>query len=113
MRPPAPEANSLTLPKHPLPGLPWPRGDPGPSQLPTGPGKSRHPTLHAMTRRVVVFLSFDCLPQPGIINPLQKLDILSYRQRVTYRLAHRNFGTDEAMVTNQSVEAQPGIAGVR
>ena len=55
----------------------------------------------------------DCLPQPGIANPSQYLDILSYRQRPTYRLAYRNFGTYEALVTNQSVEALPGTAGVR
>lgn len=54
-----------------------------------------------------------CLPQPGIANPDQWLDVLSYRQRPTHRLAYRNFGSYEAMVTNQSVEAKPGIAGVR
>jgi hypothetical protein len=57
--------------------------------------------------------SRDCLPQPGIVNPAQFLDILSYRQRPTFRLAYRNFGTYEALVTNQSVEALPGIAGAR
>jgi hypothetical protein len=57
--------------------------------------------------------SRDCLPQPGITNPEQYLDILSYRQRPTFRLAYRNFGTYEALVTNQSVEALPGIAGAR
>jgi hypothetical protein len=57
--------------------------------------------------------SRDCLPQPGIVNPNQYLDILSYRQRPTWRLAYRNFGTYEAMVTSQSVEATPGIAGMR
>jgi len=57
--------------------------------------------------------SRDCLPQPGITNPGQYLDILGYRQRPTWRLAYRNFGTYEAMVTNQSVEAAPGVAGVR
>ncbi len=31
--------------------------------------------------------SRDCLPQPGIANPAQFLDILSYRQRPTWRLA--------------------------
>ena len=36
--------------------------------------------------------SRDCLPQPGITNPAQYLDILSYRQRPTWRLAYRNFG---------------------
>jgi len=54
-----------------------------------------------------------CIPQPGITNPDQYIDILSYRQRPTWRLAYRNFGTYEAMVTNQSVEAAPATAGVR
>jgi hypothetical protein len=54
-----------------------------------------------------------CLPQPGVSNNDQWLDVLSYRQRVTHRLAYRNFGGFETMVTNQSVEAKPGIAGVR
>jgi hypothetical protein len=57
--------------------------------------------------------SRDCLPQPGITNPAQYLDILSYRQRPTWRLAYRNFGKYEALITNQSVEALPGVAGVR
>jgi len=55
----------------------------------------------------------DCLPQPGITNPAQYLDILSYRQRPTFRLAYRNFKNYEALVTNQSVEATPGVAGAR
>ena len=57
--------------------------------------------------------SRDCLPQPGITNPAQYLDILSYRQRPTWRLAYRNFKDYEALVTNQSVEAMPGVAGAR
>jgi len=57
--------------------------------------------------------SRDCLPQPGITNTAQYLDILSYRQRPTWRLAYRNFKDHEALVTNQSVEAAPGVAGVR
>jgi hypothetical protein len=57
--------------------------------------------------------SRDCLPQPGITDPAQYLDILSYRQRPTWRLAYRNVGAYEALVTNQSVEAAPGIAGSR
>lgn len=52
----------------------------------------------------------NCIPQPGTIN---KIDILSYRQRPTWRLAYRNFGAFESLVTNQSVQARPGIAGVR
>jgi hypothetical protein len=32
---------------------------------------------------------------------------------VSWRLAYRNFGTHESLVTSQSVEAQPGIAGMR
>jgi hypothetical protein len=55
----------------------------------------------------------DCLPQPGITNPDQYLDILSYRQRPTWRLAYRNFKGYESLVTNQSVEARPGVAGAR
>jgi len=54
-----------------------------------------------------------CIPQPGITNPDQYLDILSYRQRPTWRLAYRNFKNYETLVTNQSVEALPGIAGAR
>jgi len=54
--------------------------------------------------------SRNCIPQPGTTV---KLDILSYRQRPTWRLAYRNFGTYEALVTNQSVEALPAVAGVR
>jgi len=54
--------------------------------------------------------SRSCIPQPMTGN---KVDILSYRQRPTFRLAYRNFGTYETLVTNQSVEASPAIAGVR
>jgi hypothetical protein len=57
--------------------------------------------------------SRDCLPQPGIVDPTQFLDILSYRQRPTMRLAYRNFSAYESLVTSQSVEARPGIAGMR
>jgi hypothetical protein len=55
----------------------------------------------------------DCLPEPGITDGSRFLDILSYRQRPTFRLAYRNFGPYESLVTNQSVEARPGVAGVR
>ena len=55
----------------------------------------------------------DCLPQPTVADPTRRLDILSYRQRPTWRLAYRNFNSYEALVTNQSVEALPGVAGVR
>jgi len=55
----------------------------------------------------------DCLPQPGVTDGSRFLDILSYRQRPTWRLAYRSFDDYEAMVTNQSVEARPGVAGVR
>jgi hypothetical protein len=74
------------------------------TQLPVAPFDSIFPC--APTSR-------DCLPEPGIVNPAQFLDILSYRQRPTWRLAYRNFGTYEALVTNQSVEAYPDVAGVR
>jgi hypothetical protein len=52
----------------------------------------------------------DCIPQPGTT---QKIDILSYRQRPLHRAAYRRFSTYESLVTNQSVEALPAIAGVR
>jgi hypothetical protein len=55
----------------------------------------------------------DCLPQPGVTDGSLFLDILSYRQRPTFRLAYRNFKDYEALVTNQSVEATPGVAGAR
>jgi len=55
----------------------------------------------------------DCLPQPGVTDGSRFLDILSYRQRPTWRLAYRSFDDYDAMVTNQSVEARPGVAGVR
>jgi hypothetical protein len=57
--------------------------------------------------------SRDCLPQPGITSADQKLDHLGYRQRPTFRLAYRIINGHESMVTNQSVEALPGVAGVR
>jgi hypothetical protein len=74
------------------------------AQLPTAPFDSIYPCAPD---------SRDCLPQPGIVNPAQYLDILSSRQRPTYRLAYRNFNTYESLVTNQSVEAAPGVAGAR
>ncbi len=52
----------------------------------------------------------ECLPQSGTTT---KVDILSYRQRPLNRLAYRNFGTHESLVTNQSVEAAASIAGIR
>jgi hypothetical protein len=74
------------------------------TQLPVAPFDSIFPC--APTAR-------DCLPQPGITDPNQYLDILSYRQRPTFRLAYRNFKGYESLVTNQSVEAAAGVAGVR
>jgi hypothetical protein len=84
----------------------------GPTQLEVAPFDSNYPCAGPTPR----FASRDCLPQPGITVTAQYLDILSYRQRPTYRLAYRNFGGYEALVTNQSVnagtEASPQ-AGVR
>ncbi len=51
-----------------------------------------------------------CIPQQGTAN---KIDILSYRQRPTFRAAYRNFGTYQTIVTNQSVAGTATIAGVR
>jgi hypothetical protein len=58
--------------------------------------------------------SRDCLPQPGVaIGDPRMLDILSYRQRPIWRLAYRKMQGYESLVTNQSVEASPGIGGTR
>ena len=55
-----------------------------------------------------------CIPQPGTTN---KIDHLGYRQRPLHRLAYRNFGTHESLVTNQSVSAGTGpngeVSGIR
>ena len=88
-------------------------GADGASGTPTPDGLARRwPTQLPVAAFDSIFpcapTSRDCLPQPGITNPAQYLDILSYRQRPTWRLAYRNFGTYESLVTNQSVEAPPG-----
>ncbi len=54
--------------------------------------------------------SRECIPQPATTR---KIDILSYRQRPLHRLAYRNFGTHQSLVTNQSVEAAANMAGIR
>jgi hypothetical protein len=51
-----------------------------------------------------------CIPQPTTAN---RVDHLGYRQRPTFRLAYRNFGTHESLVTNQSVDAGTGMSGIR
>jgi hypothetical protein len=51
-----------------------------------------------------------CIPEPGTSA---KIDFLGYRQRPTWRLAFRKFAGHETMVTNQSVQASAGVAGVR
>ena len=51
----------------------------------------------------------NCIPQPGTAN---RIDHLGYRQRPLFRLAYRNFGTHESLVTNQSVSAGTGPNGV-
>jgi len=52
----------------------------------------------------------NCIAQPDTAN---KVDILSVRQRPTWRLAYRHFGGYESLVTTRSVEARPGVAGMR
>ena len=55
-----------------------------------------------------------CIPQPGTAV---KIDHLGYRQRPLFRLAYRNFGTHESLVTNQSVSGGTGpngeVSGIR
>jgi hypothetical protein len=73
------------------------------TQLPVAPFDSMFPC--APTSR-------DCLPQPGATAE-QYLDFLGYRQRPAMRLTYRDFGAYESFVTSQSIEARPGIAGMR
>src|SRR5438552_5867354 len=49
-----------------------------------------------------------CIPQPSTAN---RIDHLGYRQRPLFRLAYRNFGDHESLVTNQSVSAGTGPSG--
>ena len=55
-----------------------------------------------------------CIPQPGTTT---KIDHQGYRQRPLFRLAYRNFGDHESLVTNQSVSAGSGpngeVSGIR
>jgi len=55
-----------------------------------------------------------CIPQPSTTN---KIDHLGYRQRPLFRLAYRNFGSHESLVTNQSVSGGTGpngeVSGIR
>jgi len=55
-----------------------------------------------------------CIPQPNTTN---RIDHLGYRQRPLHRLAYRNFGDHESLVTNQSVSAGTGpngeVSGIR
>ena len=55
-----------------------------------------------------------CIPQPNTTN---KIDHLGYRQRPLFRLAYRNFGDHESLLTNQSVSAGTGpngeVSGIR
>jgi hypothetical protein len=55
--------------------------------------------------------SRQCIPQPPPTT--NRLDHLGYRQRPTFRLAYRNFGTHESLVTTQSVDAGTGMSGMR
>jgi hypothetical protein len=79
------------------------------TQLPVAPFTSKFPCKDTITPPPTS-QTRSCIPQPGTTR---KIDVLSYRQRPTFRLAYRNFGGYEAMVTNQSVQATPGMAGVR
>jgi uncharacterized repeat protein (TIGR01451 family) len=55
--------------------------------------------------------SSDCVPQPGVPPP-QRLDGIA--DRLMFRLAYRNFGTHQSLVTNHTVDADGSDhAGVR
>ena len=50
----------------------------------------------------------NCIPQPSTAT---RIDHQGYRQRPLFRLAYRNFGDHESLVTNQSVSAGTGPSG--
>lgn len=79
------------------------------AQLPVAKFTSKFPCGDRITPGPVA-QSRSCIAQPGTTR---KIDVLSYRQRPTFRLAYMKFDGYEAMVTNQSVQATPGMAGVR
>jgi hypothetical protein len=79
------------------------------AQLPVAKFTSKFPCGDRITPGPVA-QSRSCIAQPGTTR---KVDVLSYRQRPTFRLAYMKFDGYEAMVTNQSVQATPGMAGVR
>ena len=81
------------------------------TQLPTAPFDSIYPC--GVVPGSQPPSARDCLPQPGVTDGSQYLDILSYRQRPIWRLAYRNFKEYESLVTNQSVEAAPSVGGTR
>ena len=84
------------------------------AQLPVAPFDSIFPCgVVPSTTPDVAPTARDCLQQPGQTDGSRFLDVLSYRQRPIHRLAYRNKGGFETMVTNQSVEARSGIAGTR
>jgi hypothetical protein len=84
------------------------------TQLPVAPFDSIFPCgVVPSTTPGVAADARDCLPQPTITDGSRFLDILSYRQRPIHRLAYRNKGAFETMVTNQSVEARPAVGGTR
>src|SRR6266446_6271524 len=74
--------------------------------LPTQPFNSIMSSTCTSTR--------SCIPQPGTTT---LIDHLGYRQRPLFRLAYRNFGDHESLVTNQSVSAGTGpngeVSGIR
>ena len=84
------------------------------AQLPVAPFDSVFPCgVVPSTTAGVSPTGRDCLPEPGVRDGSRFLDVLSIRQRPTWRLAYRNFGTYEALVTSGSVQALPNIAGMR
>jgi hypothetical protein len=53
-------------------------------------------------------VSFKCIPQRGT-----KVKLDSLADRLMFRLQYRNFGTHESLVTNHTVNAGSGKAGIR
>jgi len=70
--------------------------------------RSGSPLATAAFTPVLCPVFFDCIPQRGT-----KVKVDSLADRLMFRLQYRNFGTHESLVTNHTVNAGNGKAGVR
>jgi len=70
--------------------------------------RSGSPLATAAFNPVLCPAFFECIPQRGT-----KVKVDSLADRLMFRLQYRNFGTHESLVTNHTVNAGNGRAGIR